>query len=77
MRVIRKHAPRFKIDPSRVGASGFSAGGFLTETLATRHGANFYDAVDSSDAIETSDAEGYRNDTFLNSTWGGLSNVTR
>ena len=51
MRVIRAHAPRFDIDPARVGVMGFSAGGFLTATLATRHSASFYTPVDAKDTL--------------------------
>jgi acetyl esterase/lipase len=51
MRVIRANAARFKIDPTRVGVMGFSAGGFLTATLATRHSTPFYAPVDDTDAL--------------------------
>ncbi len=49
MRVIRANAGRFHIDPARVGVLGFSAGGFLTATLATRHAMPFYTSVDAID----------------------------
>ena len=51
MRVIRASAARFRIDPDRVGVLGFSAGGFLTTTLATRHSAPFYAPVDATDRL--------------------------
>jgi acetyl esterase/lipase len=51
MRVIRAHAPRFQVDPARVGVMGFSAGGFLTSTLATRHSTPFYTPVDATDQL--------------------------
>jgi len=51
MRVIRAQASRFHLDPARVGVMGFSAGGFLTATLATRHGASFYAPVDAADQV--------------------------
>jgi acetyl esterase/lipase len=35
IRVIRSHAAEWKIDPSRVGIIGFSAGGHLASTLGT------------------------------------------
>jgi acetyl esterase/lipase len=36
MRLIRAHAHRLNIDPNRVGVLGFSAGGHLAASLATR-----------------------------------------
>lgn len=51
MRVIRARAEAFAIDPKRLGVLGFSAGGFLTASLQTRHAHNFYDAVDAADAL--------------------------
>ncbi|HKP94963.1 MAG TPA: alpha/beta hydrolase, partial [Fibrobacteria bacterium] len=49
MRWVRAHAERFRLDPKRVGVLGFSAGGHLAATLATR-----FDAGDprSPDAVE-------------------------
>lgn len=51
MRVIRAQAARFQLDPERVGVMGFSAGGFLTATLATRHSAPLYEPVDAVDRL--------------------------
>ena len=51
MRVIRSEAARVRIDPARLGVMGFSAGGFLTATLATRHDAAFYAPVDARDTL--------------------------
>ncbi|MGN6365705.1 alpha/beta hydrolase [Asticcacaulis taihuensis] len=51
MRVIRAQATRFHLDPARLGVLGFSAGGFLTTTLATRHSATFYSPVDAADQL--------------------------
>ncbi|MBW8734603.1 MAG: alpha/beta hydrolase [Asticcacaulis sp.] len=51
MRVIRSEAAHFRIDPARLGVMGFSAGGFLTAQLATRHDAAFYPPVDARDSI--------------------------
>jgi acetyl esterase/lipase len=35
MRFVRQHAAEWKVDPERIGAVGFSAGGHLAATLAT------------------------------------------
>jgi acetyl esterase/lipase len=51
MRVVRAQAARFHLDPERVGVLGFSAGGFLTTTLATRHSAPLYAPVDATDKL--------------------------
>jgi len=51
MRLIRANAARFQLDPERVGVMGFSAGGFLTTTLATRHSTPFYKPVDAADQL--------------------------
>lgn len=51
MRVIRANAARFHLDAARVGVMGFSAGGFLTASLATRHSAPFYAPVDATDEL--------------------------
>jgi acetyl esterase/lipase len=49
MRLIRAQAERFAIDPAGVAAVGFSAGGHLAATLATRHGQRVYADVDAAD----------------------------
>ena len=51
MRLIRSRARDFAIEPERVGAMGFSAGGHLCADLATRHAAATYAAVDAADAL--------------------------
>jgi acetyl esterase/lipase len=51
MRVVRANAQRFHIDPARLGVMGFSAGGFLTATLGTRHDVPFYTPVDATDQL--------------------------
>ena len=49
IRLVRAHAPEWKIDPERIGILGFSAGGHLASTLGTHFDAG---KVDSSDPIE-------------------------
>lgn len=49
MRLIRANAVQFGIAPDRVGVLGFSAGGHLAGSLATRYGETVYDPVDAAD----------------------------
>jgi acetyl esterase/lipase len=49
MRIIRHGSRRYGIDPNRVAAMGFSAGGHLCADLATRFSAKTYDPVDAHD----------------------------
>jgi acetyl esterase/lipase len=51
MRVIRRDAARLGVDPTRVAALGFSAGGHLCGSLATRHGETVYAPVDQADRL--------------------------
>ncbi|MES2441918.1 MAG: alpha/beta hydrolase [Pseudomonadota bacterium] len=53
MRLIRHRAAEWKIDPRRVGALGYSAGGHVCGELATRHGQKVYEPVDATDAIDS------------------------
>ena len=52
MRLIRKNAAQYKLDPKRVGVVGFSAGGFITASLATRHAQVLYTPVDEADQLD-------------------------
>lgn len=52
MRLIRAHASQFKLDPKRVGVVGFSAGGYVTASLATRHGVETYARIDAADDLD-------------------------
>lgn len=51
MRLIRSRATTFAIDPARVAIIGFSAGGHLAGSLATRHGEAVYTPVDAADRL--------------------------
>jgi acetyl esterase/lipase len=49
MRIIRGNAGRYRIDPRRVAVIGFSAGGHLAASLATRFAVPLYDPADDAD----------------------------
>jgi len=44
IRIIRRNAKEWNIDPDKIGVLGFSAGGHLASTLATHYLDNVYDA---------------------------------
>jgi acetyl esterase/lipase len=49
MRLIRAHAAEYGIDPNKVGVLGFSAGGHVAASLATRFDAKVYAPLDAAD----------------------------
>lgn len=51
MRLIRHRARDFGIDPERVSAMGFSAGGHLCADLAARFAVRTYEPVDQADVL--------------------------
>lgn len=51
MRLIRHRARDFAIDPERVSAMGFSAGGHVCASLSTRFAARAYQPVDAADRL--------------------------
>ncbi|NHN91861.1 alpha/beta hydrolase [Acetobacter sicerae] len=53
IRLVRGHAKTFGIDPSRIGALGFSAGGHLMGTCAIRPKWQTYRPVDMYDSVPT------------------------
>jgi acetyl esterase/lipase len=52
MRLIRSRAAEWRIDPKRVAAMGFSAGGHLCADLATRFARKTYEPMDAVDALD-------------------------
>jgi acetyl esterase/lipase len=47
MRIIRRNAVAWNIDPKKVGVIGFSAGGHLASTLSTHYADKVYDVADT------------------------------
>ena len=47
MRIIRRNAVAWNIDPKKVGVIGFSAGGHLASTLSTHYNDKVYDVSDT------------------------------
>lgn len=47
MRVIRRNAAAWKIDPLKVGVIGFSAGGHLASTISTHYADKVYEVKDN------------------------------
>jgi acetyl esterase/lipase len=50
MRIVRRHAKEWGIDPGKIGVMGFSAGGHLAASVSTRFAERVYDPVDSTSA---------------------------
>ncbi|EKT2104030.1 alpha/beta hydrolase [Stenotrophomonas maltophilia] len=51
MRLLRAQAASLRVDPERIGALGFSAGGNLAGIVATRFDAPLYPPVDAADQL--------------------------
>jgi len=51
IRLVRKHAAEWNIDPQRIGILGFSAGGHLTIMAGTYWDKQTYDRVDDADSL--------------------------
>ncbi|NNE75663.1 MAG: alpha/beta hydrolase [Pricia sp.] len=50
LRMVRSKASEFNINPERIGAIGFSAGGHLVATLGTHYDTKVYDHLDEIDS---------------------------
>ena len=51
IRLVRSKAEEFNIDPNKIGAMGFSAGGHLASTLGTHFDEKVYTAIDEADKL--------------------------
>jgi acetyl esterase/lipase len=51
IRVVRRDAKKWKIDPDRIGTLGFSAGGHLTVMSGVQFNTKCYDRVDDADDL--------------------------
>lgn len=51
MRLIRAQAPRYELDPQRIGVMGFSAGGHVAASLACKYAQVVAAPVDATDAL--------------------------
>jgi acetyl esterase/lipase len=49
--IVRAHATEWRIDPSRIGVLGFSAGAHLSVALSTHYDHRLYDPVDAADRL--------------------------
>jgi len=52
MRLVRANAATYGIDSARIGFMGFSAGGHVACSIATRFAAKVYDPVDAADSVD-------------------------
>src|SRR3954466_746677 len=52
MRLVRANAAKYALDPARIGFMGFSAGGHVACSIATRFAAKVYDPVDAADSAD-------------------------
>lgn len=50
MRIVRRHAKEWGINPEKIGIMGFSAGGHVASTISTHYNEKVYDPVDSTSA---------------------------
>lgn len=50
MRIVRRHAKQWNINPDRIGIMGFSAGGHVASTLSTHYNQKVYKVIDTTSA---------------------------
>lgn len=50
IRIVRRHAKEWGINPDKIGIMGFSAGGHLASTVSTHFNDRVYDPIDSTSA---------------------------
>ena len=50
MRIVRRHAKEWNINPDKIGIIGFSAGGHLASTVSTHFNEKVYDTKDTTSA---------------------------
>ncbi len=50
MRLVRRNAKKWNLDPNKIGIMGFSAGGHLASTLSTHYNEKVYSTKDSTSA---------------------------
>jgi acetyl esterase/lipase len=51
LRLVRRHAAQWGVDPYKIGVMGFSAGGHLVAAVSTRFAERTYAPVDAADAL--------------------------
>jgi acetyl esterase/lipase len=51
LRLVRRHAAQWRVDPQKIGVIGFSAGGHLVAAVSTRFAQQTYPPVDAADAL--------------------------
>jgi acetyl esterase/lipase len=49
LRLVRRHAAEWRIDPQKIGVLGFSAGGHLVAAMSTHFEKRLYSAIDAAD----------------------------
>ena len=52
MRLVRANAAKYALDPARIGFMGFSAGGHVACSIATRFVAKVYAPIDAADSVD-------------------------